>query len=442
MSEINLNDITGKEAFEVLFTLGNKGREEQTALMSLTGLAEMFLKSQQDYFDSRSMAPTWHDESAEKFNMAEPDNSHLRLSQLFAGHYNLVLPTLVDDESNGVELSEMFPGEFSMSTHPVTGAKVQIVGDLGVVAHFPAGFCGNNNGFSVYCGDLTNNDVQYIVNYDSEVDALGALADAFEKAIVNPNIYEGQILGVSGGCLSVLPKQDLSHVRISDSVEKEISEFVSVIGSRNSLLKKAGLATKRGMLFAGPPGTGKTVTAAVIAQRVLDEGGTVLYPEAGEHVAGIMDMARLFSKALVVFEDVESFAGTRGMSNFSTFLNALDGVDDREDILTLSTTNNSEGLDKAVLRAGRTDQYVTFGWFTEEQVATVLRGSLSDVYDLDWDAIAAAIRGVEGKTTGAEIASLSTALILRFGEDVSTEEVITYVRESWTSKVTGENFLN
>lgn len=442
MTDIDVNDITGAQAYEALLRLGNTGRGEQMSLEVVKGFCKAFLGSMSEFNSTRVEYVPWWDEYSTAVGVEDVYRSNVRANRLFNEHYNILLPQMLDDESLGLVVTEASAGEFIMGDHPVTGEKVEMVGDIGVAVIFPVGFCGNKAPFAFYCDDLTNSDTVLSIALDSEKDDLSELMDAFEEKFITPNMYEGRILSVNPYGMSVIEQGSLDHVRISDEIESEIAEFTSVIGSRNALLKKAGLPTKRGMLFAGPPGTGKTVTAAVTARRVLDLGGTVLYPEANMDISQVMDIARMFEKALVVFEDVESFAGRRGESSFTTFLNAVDGVGDRGDILTLSTTNNSKDLDKAVLRAGRMDQYVEFNWFTTEQVASVLMSNLGDVYDLDWATVAAAISEKDGKVTGAEISSLATALILRHGDDLDTAKACKFIREAWVTKISGKNYLD
>ncbi len=52
----------------------------------------------------------------------------------------------------------------------------------------------------------------------------------------------------------------------------------------------------------------------------------------------------------------------------ATWLNLLDGVNSKQNIITIMTTNLEHTLDPALVRAGRIDYKLRFGYATEEQI--------------------------------------------------------------------------
>ena len=100
---------------------------------------------------------------------------------------------------------------------------------------------------------------------------------------------------------------------------------------------------------------------------------------AGE--CGDAEMIALWSqlpqKAVVVFEDLDVLPGLildrerdphRSGVSLSTLLNVLDGVYSREGIITVATTNFTDDIDPALLRAGRFDVTLEFTTVTKEQI--------------------------------------------------------------------------
>ena len=125
-----------------------------------------------------------------------------------------------------------------------------------------------------------------------------------------------------------------------------------------------GVPYRRGYLFHGPPGSGKSSLVAALASE-LDLGVSCLSLSSRG-----MDDTRLASllresppSSLLLLEDVDCVfrqrnAEGQGQDNYVTFsglLNAVDGVASQEGRILVMTTNHIENLDRALLRPGRCD---------------------------------------------------------------------------------------
>src|SRR5262245_23727297 len=125
----------------------------------------------------------------------------------------------------------------------------------------------------------------------------------------------------------------------------------------------------RGMIFWGPPGTGKTFFAKAIAASIGAAITIVSGPElkskwvgeSEENLRQIFHKARQSAPSIIVFDELDSFASARGMytgsgvehSMVNQLLTEVDGFHKEELVFVVGTTNFVESLDPALMRPGR-----------------------------------------------------------------------------------------
>lgn len=151
---------------------------------------------------------------------------------------------------------------------------------------------------------------------------------------------------------------------------KDIDKFVS---SRADYIAK-GIPYKRGYLFKGPPGTGKTTLAFAIAS-YLHRPMYIINPNTAGGDTGIQAAFNFIDPgAVVVIEDIDAAKITHKRTEevkkvkdgtptpepakqltLSGLLNAIDGIGARDNRLLILTSNHAEHLDPALIRPGRVD---------------------------------------------------------------------------------------
>lgn len=189
-----------------------------------------------------------------------------------------------------------------------------------------------------------------------------------------------------------------------------------------------GIPYRRGYLFAGPPGTGKTsLTLAAAGLMGLDIYMVNLNsPRLNED-----SLASLFQQlpetCLVLLEDIDATelaqkrgAGTSMSSqkrkrrdaekiSLSGLLNVIDGVGAQEGRVLVMTSNHTENIDPALLRPGRIDHTINFQLATS-QAAVMLFKQMYDAPETQAEG-----HGSEKALAGREsIASKAS----RFGKEV------------------------
>lgn len=161
-----------------------------------------------------------------------------------------------------------------------------------------------------------------------------------------------------------------------------------------------GVPYRRGYLFSGPPGTGKTSLAVALAGEfklgvyVVSLSGKGMNDDTLLELLG--DMPR---RSILLLEDIDvafpnranaSQTSQEGTSNArsggpeaisgvtpSGLLNALDGVAAQEGRIVILTTNFIERLDSALIRPGRVDMRIAFTLATKEDVEALFANFFS-----------------------------------------------------------------
>ncbi len=130
-------------------------------------------------------------------------------------------------------------------------------------------------------------------------------------------------------------------------------------------LRREGHPVKRGLLFHGKPGTGKTRTACWLTHSMPNVTVFLVTGEQLWNIKECCDLAKSLSPAMIILEDVDLIA-TRRDQNFQTtalhqLMNEMDGLDSSADILFLLTTNLPDQIEAALAnRPGRIDQAIHF----------------------------------------------------------------------------------
>lgn len=188
------------------------------------------------------------------------------------------------------------------------------------------------------------------------------------------------------------------HENLKQSIINDARRFLD---SRQQY-KKLGIAWRRGALFIGPPGNGKThcVRALINELKVPSLYVRSLshsYRTSEELWEEIFERARRLQPCALVLEDLDSLVTRK---NRSYFLNQLDGFEQNHGLFVLATTNYPERIDPAIIdRPSRFDRKYHFGLPSEQDRMDYLRhwhGRLRDESGWDGENLAALVTATDG----------------------------------------------
>lgn len=152
-------------------------------------------------------------------------------------------------------------------------------------------------------------------------------------------------------------------------------ELIEVPLKRKEELAAIGARPIKGVLFTGPPGTGKTMLARIIANsadaRFYEISGPQVfskwYGESEEILRRIFQHAASQERAIVFFDEIDSVAGQRAEESHEAsrrvvaqLLTSMDGFSADDNVVVIAATNRPQDIDEALRRPGRFDWEIRF----------------------------------------------------------------------------------
>lgn len=191
------------------------------------------------------------------------------------------------------------------------------------------------------------------------------------------------------------------RTEIQDRLNRIVNEFQNV-----HKLASHGLRNRRKILLSGPPGTGKTMTASVLAHRThlpffvvqVDRLFTRYLGETNAKLRQVFAVIR-DRPAVYLFDEFDTLGAARGAANdvgeMRRVLNALLQFieEDNSDALIVAATNTVGALDTALFR--RFDDILHYGNPTKPEIENLILNRLATFYgEFKLDPVTSAASGL------------------------------------------------
>ncbi|SDS99159.1 transitional endoplasmic reticulum ATPase [Brevibacterium sandarakinum] len=216
-----------------------------------------------------------------------------------------------------------------------------------------------------------------------------------------------------------------------DEVKARARELIETQLGRAGELKEIGAKPVKGVLFTGPPGTGKTHLARIIA----DVSEAVFYQVSGPSIVSkwVGDseetLRRLFEdaakkkRAIIFFDEIDSIAARRSSDSngeskrvVAQLLTLLDGFKPDSNVIVIAATNRVDDIDEALLRPGRFDWEIAFGLPTENDRLKILKMNADELQVDDRLPIDDLARATDGWSGAMLTAIWTEAALLAAGD--------------------------
>src|SRR5271166_218900 len=253
--------------------------------------------------------------------------------------------------------------------------------------------------------------------------------EAKERASAPPKSRAVPIARLSGDLGDLIaasyPRPHLVDMVLASETRESLRRVVRQY-HQQAKLRTHGLSARRKLLFVGPPGSGKTMSAAALAGELrlpllsvrLDGLITKFMGETASKLRLVFD-AMLPTRGVYLFDEFDAIGGDRGRRNdvgemrrvLNSFLQFLEADD--SDSLILAATNHQEILDPALFR--RFDDVIRYGLPEAEHIERLAKNRLNmfRLNRVQWDVVRDAATGLSYAEVARACSEAAKTAVLR-----------------------------
>ena len=257
-----------------------------------------------------------------------------------------------------------------------------------------------------------------------------------EGQLVGP-IPVAQPRGELAGLLSVsYPKARLSDMVLAEDVRAQLTRILRE-QHQQARLREHGLRPRSRVLLVGPPGSGKTLTASVLAGEMhlplfsiqFDGLITKFMGETAAKLRLVFDAIHR-TRGVYLFDELDAIGGNRALANdvgemrrvLNSFLQFLEQESSQS--VVVAATNHPEILDRALFR--RFNDVIEYDLPSAELAEQTVRVRLAsfDTTQVAWPEVAAATSGLSYAEIVVACEDVAKTAVLDEQTSLSTREIV------------------
>ena len=198
------------------------------------------------------------------------------------------------------------------------------------------------------------------------IDQAATYAFAGNRKITSADLYRALKEG-GGKDRPQLERVEWDQVVIDEPVKQDIQSLIRLL-ENGSRTREMGLEVPSALLLIGPPGTGKSLIARLIASQTKRSfyplsAANILGSGVGDsvkRVAAVFSRAKEHSPSIIFLDEMDGLlpANNRNLSQHDIqvveqFLTEISELKAQNEVFLIGTTNHPENIDSRVLRGGR-----------------------------------------------------------------------------------------
>jgi hypothetical protein len=298
--------------------------------------------------------------------------------EIVIGLYRAIQAEMENVHLNGTISVSRWDGAFAFHTavqkrfgsdaHEISSAKMSVEVELGKTIQIPWGMFfipALNAKFLMDTREENGREVfTYVLVCERRREKeCQEFLDEMRKVALSNSIHRGKAFTISfhdeydSRQVAPVPKffdmagdEPFFSATLMDKIERNV--FVPIRYAKG--VEEMQERNKRGILFAGKFGVGKTLLAGKIAREATAHGWIFIYVKDATELPEALQFAEHYQPVVVFAEDVDRVAGEERTDEVNDLLNQLDGIDSKSaQIMTILSSNRPELINEAMRRPGR-----------------------------------------------------------------------------------------
>jgi transitional endoplasmic reticulum ATPase len=231
----------------------------------------------------------------------------------------------------------------------------------------------------------------------------------------------------------------------------ELQQIEALVSSPE-LVDRLGVEPPRGVLLTGPPGTGKTTIARVLAAQARCSFYPVSAADVTSHWHGESERSiqRLFARArdhrpsIVFIDEIDALGAVRGRSGgehadrqLTQLLTEIDGLAGATGVFVLAATNRPDVLDPALVRGGRISRRIEIPLPDEHGRLRLLQHFTRRMptVGVDLGKVAAATPGMAGADLAALCQQAGVHALVRVRREAASDAAVEILPEDFARAI-------